>query len=158
MKRRGPHALKSQVEVGHRWRGPGVAMPVQPPFTDAKYSDNSPQRDRSVPDEYKRQKTPKTSLGEESWDLPAPGSTVSPPPGPSPPATAPPWHQLCSAHLSSKAKCTPLEDRSSNLHLLQEVARWCPVKTSSSETGPLQENKDHSTQSDLSEYRCSNKN
>ena len=32
------------------------------------------------------------------------------------------------------------------------------LKTSSSEIGPLQENKDHSTQSDLSEYRCSNKN
>lgn len=128
MKRRGPHALKSQLEVRHPWRGPGVAMPVRPPFTDAKYSDNSPQRGRSVPGEYKRQKTPKTSLGEELWDPPAPGSTASPPPGPGSPATAPPWHQLFSAHLSSKAKSTCHEDQNSNLHFLQEAAQWCPVK------------------------------
>lgn len=128
VKRHGPHALKSQVEVGHPWRGPGVAMPVRPPFTDAKYLDNNPQRCKSVPVEFKRQKTPKTSLGEESWGPPARGSTASPPPGPSPPATVPPWHQLCSAHLSSKAKFTCHEDRSNNLHLLQKVAQWCPVK------------------------------
>lgn len=47
-------------------------MPVRPPFTDAKYLDNNPQRSKSVPDEYKRQKISKTSLGEEESRDPQP--------------------------------------------------------------------------------------
>lgn len=112
------------------WRGLGsrpcqADLPLQMPNTRAE---DSPRRCRSGPDEYKGQKTLKTSLGEQSrrrqWEPPAPRPSSIPVPSdgdgtvPQPPPRL--WHQL-HVHLSSKAESTHHKDQ-------QEAAQWCPVK------------------------------